>query len=209
MEQFLMVAGAHFLALLSPGPDFFLILRSALVEGWRSAAGVCLGVALANGVFIALALAGFSVLRPGSPLFVAVLWAGSGYLFYLGVRLIRSAAPLSLPVAPRSVAGTGGHLRGLGMGFASAILNPKNALFYASLFSLLAVNGSTLTIQLGYAVWMVTVVLGWDLLVAWLAAQPRWMSVFGRRLAWVERGAGAALILLAAAVAWEGLGGAP
>ncbi|KAF0804832.1 amino acid transporter LysE [Alcanivorax xiamenensis] len=207
MEQFLMVAGAHFLALLSPGPDFLLILRSALVEGWRGAAGVCLGVALANGVFITLALAGFAVLRPGSPLFVAVLWAGAGYLFYLGVRLIRSAAPLSLSVEAQSVADIGGRLRGFAVGFASAILNPKNALFYASLFSLLAASGSALAIQMGYGLWMVAVVLGWDLLVAWLAAQPRWMKVFGCRLAWVERGAGAALILLAAAVAWEGWGG--
>src|SRR5690606_2468225 len=33
-QLFAVVAGAHFLALLSPGPDFFLIIRSALLHGW-------------------------------------------------------------------------------------------------------------------------------------------------------------------------------
>ena len=41
-----MIAGLHFLALLSPGPDFFLIVRSALV----------------NGFYIALAISGVAVL---------------------------------------------------------------------------------------------------------------------------------------------------
>ena len=49
-QQFLIIAGAHFLALLSPGPDFFLIVRSAVVNGARVASGVCVGIALANGV---------------------------------------------------------------------------------------------------------------------------------------------------------------
>jgi threonine/homoserine/homoserine lactone efflux protein len=50
MQQFLMIAAAHFLALLSPGPDFFLIARTSLSAGWRVAGGVCLGIAVANGV---------------------------------------------------------------------------------------------------------------------------------------------------------------
>ena len=57
-QQFLIIAGAHFLALLSPGPDFFLIVRSAVINGARIASGVCVGIALANGVYIALAISG-------------------------------------------------------------------------------------------------------------------------------------------------------
>jgi hypothetical protein len=44
-QQFLLIAGLHFLALLSPGPDFFLIVRSAVVNGTRVASGVCVGIA--------------------------------------------------------------------------------------------------------------------------------------------------------------------
>ena len=51
MQQFLFVAAVHFLALRSPGPDFFLVARTSVKAGWRHAAKVCLGIAIANGVF--------------------------------------------------------------------------------------------------------------------------------------------------------------
>ena len=72
MQQFLIIALAHFLALLSPGPDFFLVARSSINSGWRLASGACLGIALANGAFIVMAFTGLSVLREGSLLFNAL-----------------------------------------------------------------------------------------------------------------------------------------
>ena len=68
-QQFLVIAGAHFLALLSPGPDFFLIVRSAVINGARVASGVCVGIALANGVYIGLAISGVAVLQEVAGLF--------------------------------------------------------------------------------------------------------------------------------------------
>ena len=75
-QQFLVIAGVHFLALLSPGPDFFLIVRSALVNGRRVATGVCVGIALANGVYIALAIGGVAALQQLAGLFALMKWAG-------------------------------------------------------------------------------------------------------------------------------------
>ena len=45
---FLLVAGTHFAALLSPGPDFFLLIRTALANGRHQADGCACGIALAN-----------------------------------------------------------------------------------------------------------------------------------------------------------------
>ena len=45
---FVLVASTHFAALLSPGPDFFLLVRAALLRGRRQADGVAAGIALAN-----------------------------------------------------------------------------------------------------------------------------------------------------------------
>lgn len=60
MQQFLIIVAAHFLALISPGPDFFLVARTSIAAGWKRATGVCLGIALANGVFIVAAFGGVS-----------------------------------------------------------------------------------------------------------------------------------------------------
>ena len=204
-EQFLLVAGAHFLALLSPGPDFFLIVRTALLQGWRRASGICLGVALANGVFIATAWAGLSAIRPGSLAFMLLQWGGCLYLAWLGWCLLRSPGTRLSTPAPSGAIAPLGWWKGLRMGLASGLLNPKNALFYASLFSLL--SQTPRHVQALYGVWMVCAVLGWDLLVAVTAGHHRVVERFARHLPRIERATGAVLLLIALGVAgsaWTG-----
>ncbi|MGC5698799.1 LysE family translocator [Pseudomonas sp. NFXW11] len=203
MQQFLLVAAAHFLALLSPGPDFFLVARLSMAAGWRAATGACLGIALANGVFIVMAFAGVAVLRPDSLWFLLIQLAGCAYLLYLGGLFIRHAGGNSLA----GMASTGqpqaldraNWRRGLGQGFLSGILNPKNALFYVSLASLVgaATSGGW---KLVYGLWMFAAVLGWDLLVALAIGNRPVRERFARALPWLERITGVLLILLALGV---------
>lgn len=197
MQQFLIIAAAHFLALLSPGPDFFLIARAAASAGWRVASGACLGVALANGVFIAAAFAGMSFLQAGSVLFGALQLAGCAYLLYIGQLFLRHAGHSRLEPGQGPATATG-WLGNLGMGFASGILNPKNALFYASLASMVA--GSAALVKLAYGSWMFSAVLLWDLLVAMAIGNRRVLRRFGLALPWLERASGVLLMLLAIGV---------
>ncbi|QCI12303.1 LysE family translocator [Pseudomonas putida] len=197
MEQFVIVALAHFLALLSPGPDFFLVARTSINAGWRAASGACLGIALANGLFIAMAFAGLGVLREGSAWFIALQLAGAAYLLYIGGLFLRHAGQSDLTAIDGRATSTSGW-RNLGMGFASGVLNPKNALFYASLASMVA--SSSLAWKLTYAGWMFTIVLLWDLLVALVIGNRRVLRRFTRALPWLERACGAMLIMLASAL---------
>ena len=201
LDSFIPVAGAHFLALLSPGPDFILIARSALVSGWRASVAVCLGVALGNGIFIALAVSGFALLDTGGPLFKGIQWAGAAYLFYLGVRFWRAAS-----ASHGGVVGVGGGnanadpRAGFLAGLGSALLNPKNGLFYMSLFSVLAAQATPTSVQVLYGLWMFSVVLGWDLLVARLLIARGRAPGAVRHGPWVERVAAVLLIALALGV---------
>ncbi len=198
-----MVAGAHFVALLSPGPDFFLIVRTALLQGWRRASSICLGVALANGIFIALAWGGLSVIRPGSLPFIVLQWGGCLYLGWMGVGLLQSKGTSLSPLNGMDAATRLSWRQGLRMGLASGLLNPKNALFYASLFTLL--GGTPSRIQAMYGLWMVCAVLGWDLLVAATAGHRAVVERFARHLQRIERATGAALLAIAVGVAWHAL----
>lgn len=76
------------------------------------------------------------------------------------------------------------------LGFGSAALNPKNALFYLSLMTALLGPGVTLLQQTPCGAWMVAAVLMWDLAVAALLGYSR----VQRTLNHVERLAGAVLI---------------
>ena len=207
MQPFLMIAAAHFLALLSPGPDFFLVARTSLATNWRIASGACLGIAAANGVFIVAAFAGTAVLTPGSALFVALQLAGCGYLLYLGALFIRHAGATPLQ---QTAEGEGGARpaasaarlwwRAAAMGFVSGILNPKNALFYASLAAMLTGPYASAGWKAVYGVWMFGMVLLWDLLVATLIGNQAVLRRFARALPWLERISGAMLIALALGV---------
>lgn len=202
-----MIAAAHFLALLSPGPDFFLVTRTSLSTGWRVASGACLGIAVANGAFIVAAFAGTSALRPDSALFVALQVAGCAYLLYLGVLFVRFAgantlggvaSPQRRPAEPAQQAKL--WWRATGMGFLSGILNPKNALFYASLAAMLAGPHASTGWKLLYGAWMFGIVLLWDLLVAIMIGNQAVLRRFARTLPWLERSSGIMLIVLALGV---------
>lgn len=195
-----MLAAAHFLALLSPGPDFFLVTRNALSAGWRVASGACLGIALANGVFIFGAFAGLSALRADSTLFVVIQLAGCAYLLYIGTLFIRHAGSSSLAGVdtPQPGAARASWWQGWRMGLLSGLLNPKNALFYVSLASML--GNLSPGWKLFYGAWMFAVVLAWDLLIAMVIGNPQVRRQFSRSLPWLERVSGALLIALALGV---------
>src|SRR5699024_10794771 len=132
MEQFLAVAAAHFLALLIPGVDFFLIARASMSSGWRNASGACLGLAAANGVFIAAAFSAVS-LTSCAPLQTALQLAGCGFLNVPGPSSLRSRTRIDVDRIPWPQATT--WMMNFGLCLASGLLTPKNALFYLSLAS--------------------------------------------------------------------------
>lgn len=207
MQPFLTIAVAHFLALILPGPDFILLARTSLCSGWRVASGVCIGIALANGVFIVAAFAGLAVLQPDSGVFIALQFAGCAYLLRLGLNFLRNAGRDAIEASdltPKSAGNTPTYeawRRAAAMGFGSGILNPKNALFYASLAAMLTGPHATPAWKTFYGAWMFSVVALWDLGVAAAIGNPRVLPRFARALPWIERLCGMALILLATGVA--------
>ena len=202
-QQFFVVAGAHFLALLSPGPDFFLILRTALGRGWQRAVPVCTGIALANGLFILLALSGVALLRENGVLFSLLKWAGCGYLAWLGWLFVSHREKLTLPEADQQSSQPAQTASEFVRGFLSGILTPKNSLFYASLFTLAIRPETPASIQAAYGLWMFLAVLLWDLSIAGAIGHPAVVRRFIRHVRTMERITGVVLLSIAAGVAMK------
>lgn len=190
MEQFVAVAVAHFLALLIPGVDFFLIARTAMTSGWRDATGVCFGIATANGMFIAAAFSGLSLISHPTVLAIIQI-AGGVFLFYIGVAFIRSNASFDPDDSPHVEQTT--WARNFGLGIASGSLNPKNALFYLSLASVLA--GAPALTLVTYGVWMFSIVVVWDVFVAIALGSKRALTRMGSIVPWLTKTAGAFLVV--------------
>jgi threonine/homoserine/homoserine lactone efflux protein len=185
--EFAVIAVAHFLALLSPGPDFFLIMQASLRLPVRYGIAICAGIAVANAIYLFVAISGLEVVREMGWLMTLLRYLGAAYLIFLGVLLLKAPA--------RSLGGeqVGDILavRHLGkqfaVGFLSAILNPKNAIFYLALFTVMVSANTGLTIRCLYAVWMTLVVLIWDTTVVMVIGNRRIRTRLGRYIFWVEK----------------------
>ncbi|KCX60702.1 lysE type translocator family protein, partial [Acinetobacter pittii] len=160
MEVFLVIAFTHFLALLSPGPDFFLILTSLLQKGARYTYGVILGITLGNAVILMVCIFGFMVLGNLSTTILLVLkWLGAGYLVYLSFLCFRATqgTNLNITVAENSLveqeSSYKSKVKSLALGLQSSLLNPKNIMFYSSLMLLIQQEFSLFQ-KLLMSIWM-------------------------------------------------------
>lgn len=187
MEQFLAVALVHFLTLLIPGVDFFLITRTAMSSGWRNATGTCLGIAVANGIFIAAAFSGLALISHPAVL-NSIQVAGGAFLIYIGTAFVRFKERSGLHEQTLMERAT--WARNFRLGLASGLLNPKNALFYLSLAATLT-QASPLRL-VAYGVWMFSVVLAWDIFVAVALGTKRAPAAL---VFWISKAAGAFLVL--------------
>ena len=206
-HRFIFIAGAHFLALLSPGPDFFLIARYALTQGAKAASVASLGVALANAVFIVAAISGFTLLRDQPAMYAALYWSGCAYLAWLGLRFWQAGkpGPVSPELAQRKDSSFAPFHTLLLTGFLSGILNPKNALFYLALFTVMVGRDTAVFWQGVCGLWMFFAVLAWDCVVSWTAGHPRVMVKFTNQLGKVHRTSALLLWLVCAGMLWKGI----
>ena len=193
------LALAHFVALLSPGPDFFLLVGYAARYRMRGSAGLCVGIAFGNGLYVLLAIIGWGILRQLPLLFTIIELLGALYLLWIGSLLIRSRPQTLTGTDARSTCPGFGKQLLLGLG--SSLLNPKNALFYLALMTALLGPSVTLLQQTMSGIWMTSVVLCWDLLIVMFIGLPQIQRRLTRGILWVERIAGGVLIIFGCAIA--------
>ena len=118
---------------LTPGADFLVIVRNTVTGGRQVGGATTAGVGVAaalQGLLVSFGLAGFIVRV--QPVFVAIKWAGVGYLAYLAASALRGAFRGNYPTAedgpgPRS------KVRGFRQGFLCNATNPKILIFYLAL----------------------------------------------------------------------------
>jgi threonine/homoserine/homoserine lactone efflux protein len=122
----------HWAVLLAPGPNVLIVTQLAAAGDRRSALFAGLGVTSVAVFWATLAVLGVdAIFRVHSGARLAVQAAGGLYLLYLAGKLWHSAKrPAELaPAAPASAR------QAFQRGVVTNILNPKSALFFASVFT--------------------------------------------------------------------------
>jgi threonine/homoserine/homoserine lactone efflux protein len=124
-----------FLAMMSPGPDFILVLRNGRF-GFKSGLATSLGITLGFTIHTCLVIFGFSYIIVQNPTLKEIVsFCGALYLFYLSTKIWKG----SKENIDELSSNTKNHKKEIGEslkeGFLCNILNPKVLLFILSLFT--------------------------------------------------------------------------
>ena len=192
LSALLLILTIHAVALVSPGPDFAIVTRLAIVSGRRAGLWAAAGVASAIGVYVLFCVLGMSLVLTALPGLSA---CGALYLAWLGVQCLRSRGALPEAQPPENAGQA--YLTGL----LTNLLNPKAMLYFGSILSqALTPDLDTADVALLWTL-LVGESLLWFALVALLFSSRQVLDWLRGRLIWLDRGIGVVLLALAAKLA--------
>lgn len=200
----LTVALVHLLAVISPGPDFLMIVRNSLVYSRRTGIFSAIGLGFGIMVHIAYSLVGIGLLISQSiVLFNVIKFLGAGYLIYIGVMSLISKSS-NLDVKGEEQKKDISPFAALRIGFITNVTNPKATLFFLSLFTLVINPETSMYIKLIMGIEMVVVTSLWFAFVAYLISHQLIKSQVGKVQHFAEKFIGVVLIGLGIKVALSG-----
>ncbi|MBN3100467.1 LysE family transporter [Pectobacterium brasiliense] len=173
LETSLFVATIATLGMLSPGPDFFLVIRNAARYPRAAAMMTAFGVICGVATHMAYCVAGLAVVITTTPwLFNVLKYAGAAYLIWIGIQALFARGGSKMDVShltQQSVSLKKAFLQG----YLCNLLNPKATLFFLAMFTQVLNIHSGLGEKLWYAmiIWLLSLVW-WPLLVVLFQSEP-------------------------------------
>lgn len=194
-SQLVLIGLITLLAVISPGPDFAVILRNSLQYGRRPGLATAAGIASGVSVHVLYTLLGLGyILAEALWILEGMRYLGAGYLIWLGMSAFRSAkkghraaqyafspATLSLWIAFRD-------------GAVCNALNPKTALFFIALFSQVVDPSTPMVAQVGLGLFIALAHWLWFSTVAVMLTHERFERLIGQAKGTLERLVGVCLL---------------
>ena len=196
-QGFFTITVVHLLAAASPGPDFALVTRQALVSGRRSGLCTSFGIALGLSVHIVYSALGMAaIIARSAEWMTAVKVLGGLYLLYLGVRGLASRAGAAVDIESPVSAGARSDGRDLLSGVLCNVFNPKAPIYFLSLFTVFISPDLPLATLSIYGAWIMVLQFLWfaavTLFFTHAAVRARFLAV-GH---WLDRIFGVVMVAL-------------
>ncbi|MGL6124271.1 MAG: LysE family translocator [Shewanella sp.] len=197
LSLLLTLAVIHTVALISPGPDFAIMVKIATQQPRSTAIATAIGISVAILVHTILSLTGVSLLiKSSDTLYQLVQIVGASYLAWMGFGALRAAlaALATRKASGRAHAGqqakaidaaddVKGVTAGLGtamscpQGFSTGlytnILNPKALIFFLTLFSTLITPSVTTSTKIASVILLLSLSLIWFGFLAVMLSKAR------------------------------------
>jgi homoserine/homoserine lactone efflux protein len=132
LQAWLLFCLTETLLCLHPGPAVLLVVSISMTRGRAQAFAASLGVLAANALYFGVSATGLvALLNLSSRGFLAIRWAGAGYLIWLGGRMLLRA--------PRGDAGAGetaapaARGQAIWQGFVAQAANPSLLVYFTAI----------------------------------------------------------------------------
>ncbi len=199
------VAGIHWMALITPGPDFFLVTQVAVSHSRREALMTVVGITIGVAVWAIVALLGLHVLVERLPWIQTTLYfAGGGYLSYLGYLLLRACFT---QIKRQRNASIGYYAevmedmpkikiekqyknRLLLKGLFTNLANPKALIYFGSVFVLFVGGQVSNVVRMEIFALVVIETFLWFMLVSILFSLPKLKAIYQKAGAYIDGIAG-------------------
>ena len=131
----------HMFAVMSPGPDFFLITRQSLRHGRNVTIWTAFGIGSGILFHSILAITGIVILITSNEFYLSILkYICSGYLLYLGVSSVMRTSSFEYGSID---GGKWSNTSGFMVGLITNITNIKALLFFITLFGVVLNTDNT------------------------------------------------------------------
>ena len=178
----------QFCALITPGPDFFLVSQTAISRSRREAVFVVLGITVGVMFWAILALMGLNIIFEKMAWLKQILLVIGGiYLCWLGFQMLRSAfskqkvqntnTPIDLPKTETKF-----FLKGL----LTNLSNPKAVIYFGSVFSLFLANPALDHVHSLLFIIIAVETLIWFLFVVFVFSLPSFKSAYQNVAKWID-----------------------
>lgn len=194
--DYALALGLFFLTVMSPGPDFLIVTKTGLSRGFRIGMTTALGIGCGLLIHSIYCLLGVAYVIKNTPsLFMTMKLLGGIYLFYLGVKSLKSRGLIAESSSPKEegILSRGGLLTG----FLTNILNVKVMLWFLVFFTVVIPDYFTFGQRLFCVISGITSAVAFFIFVALTVSRPAVIELLRKTGPWLDRLIGLAFLFFA------------
>ena len=202
MSEFFAITLLIMLAAISPGPDFAIVTKNALLYSRKAGTFTAAGVASSLLIHATYCILGLAIIISQSLLaFSIIKYLGAAYLIYIGIKSLmakrESTGPESLQIKHQHLS----NWQAFRQGLLCNLLNPKAIMFLLAFFTLVVKPGVAPLTEIGYGIEIALIHLIWFSFLAYLLTHHYIKANLGKAQFYIVKVMGVVLIAFGARIA--------
>ena len=194
LNSILLVMGLFLLGVVSPGPNFLVVIQQSLSKGHKAGIVTGLGVALGDFLYAAAGLFGLAALIGLSGwLFGLIKFLGGAYMVYLGIKMIKNSRKADFIKIKKEV--NYSLTKCFRLGIITDLANPKTIIFFASIFATTIKPDTPKWVLGGMLIGIVLTSITWRIGLSYMFSRNLFRVFYMKFRKWIEAAFGMFLIL--------------